>query len=59
MERESLYKKGRIEYIDIVKGIGILLVIWFHFPILNGLIYGFLYKLIYKIFDLQEVNRKK
>lgn len=29
--------KERLHYIDIAKGIGIILVVWFHFPCLNRL----------------------
>ena len=39
MEGKTYIKKGRVEYVDIAKGIGILLVVWFHFPILNDLNY--------------------
>lgn len=39
MERKAYVRNGRVEFVDIAKGIGILLVVWFHFPILSGLNY--------------------
>lgn len=27
----------RVQHIDIAKGVGIILVVWLHFPILSGL----------------------
>lgn len=29
--------RQRVQHIDIAKGVGIILVVWLHFPILSGL----------------------
>jgi len=39
MQEKINTKNKRFECVDIAKGIGILLVVWFHFPILKGLTY--------------------